>query len=317
MTIFIMEGTARVAFAIEPLFTRIRDFDSASERLAWVHYRGAEASFNEWDELLGWRNKKNVRMTAFGGKPLTINADGWRATQNYDLRPSTRRIIAIGDSTTFGEEVGDSETYPYYLQSLMTTTEIINLGIRGYGHDQILLNFKLNGRKYQPDVVMLGFLEHDMFRNIMDFKDYAKPKYQLINGQLRLANIPIPHPDEFMAGELYRSKFMDLISMLEFRVKGRLGYSQAEVNAVSTAILEELLREIKGMGAEAKFVYLPIEAETAGDDYFETFCHAHAEVDCLNLRPSLAGQQDIKAPYGHYNAKGNKLIAEAIAKWLK
>jgi hypothetical protein len=42
--------------------------------------------------------------------------------------------LILGDSFTFGDEVSDNETYSYYLQQMLPHTEVINMGVHGYGH---------------------------------------------------------------------------------------------------------------------------------------------------------------------------------------
>src|SRR5262245_47270071 len=104
------------------------------------------------------------------------------------------RIVVLGDSFTFGEEVSDTETYPHLLQELLPTVEVINLGVHGYGHDQMLVLFREEGSKYEPSLVVLGFVASDMERNLMGFRDYAKPRFVVTGGELRLVGTPVPHP---------------------------------------------------------------------------------------------------------------------------
>ena len=41
------------------------------------------------------------------------------------------RILFLGDSYTFGDNVSDNETYPFYLQQMLPNTEVINMGGMG------------------------------------------------------------------------------------------------------------------------------------------------------------------------------------------
>ena len=49
-----------------------------------------------------------------------------------------------------------------YFQELLPQAEVINFGVHGYGHDQMLIFFKEEGVKYKPDVVILGFVYQDL-----------------------------------------------------------------------------------------------------------------------------------------------------------
>ena len=44
-----------------------------------------------------------------------------------------------------GETVSDSESYAYRLQQMLPRAEIMNLGVHGYAHDQMLILFKDKG----------------------------------------------------------------------------------------------------------------------------------------------------------------------------
>jgi lysophospholipase L1-like esterase len=150
-----------------------------------------ESGYCLYHPTRGWALKPNIHdMKVFDNKVLNSNSRGIRGTAeySYNKNPSRTRILVLGDSFTFGEEVSDNETYPCNLQQLLPNTEIINLRMPGYGHDQMLIYLQEEGSKYTPDVVILGFLTPDMTRNMLMFRDYAKPKFILTNEQLSLVN---------------------------------------------------------------------------------------------------------------------------------
>ena len=104
------------------------------------------------------------------------------------------RVLVFGDSLTFGDEVTDDETYVAHLQTMLPGTEVLNLGVHGYGHDQMLLYLKEVGARYKPDVILLGFTTIDMERNLLGFRDFMKPRFDLVRDHLVLRNTPIPEP---------------------------------------------------------------------------------------------------------------------------
>ncbi len=55
--------------------------------------------------------------------------------------------MVLADSFTFGDEVSDDETYSSYLQQALPGAENINLGVHGYGHDQMLILLMEDGIK--------------------------------------------------------------------------------------------------------------------------------------------------------------------------
>lgn len=69
-----------------------------------------------------------------------------------------RRIVAVGCSFTFGDEVGGDETWAARLDELREDLELANLGMGAYGIDQALLRYLRDGRPLAPDEVWLGFM---------------------------------------------------------------------------------------------------------------------------------------------------------------
>lgn len=118
-------------------------------------------AFDMYDASKGWIPKPNLRdVKTFDNKTLNTNSKGLRGKRDfpYTKNKNKVRILILGDSFTFGDEVSDDETYSAYLQAMLPDTEIINMGMHGYGHDQMLILLKEEGIKYQPDIVILGFL---------------------------------------------------------------------------------------------------------------------------------------------------------------
>ena len=173
---------------------------SSQWRIAWVNRQGEKGAGLEtgvediFDLTKGWALTPNLReLSVSDNKILNSNSKGIRGTveYSYDKSGDRLRILALGDSNTFGEDVSDNETHPYYLESLLPSTEVINFGIRGYGHDQMLLYLKEEGIKYRPDIVLLAFIADDVHRNMLTFREYSKPRFLLKDGGLKIINSPV------------------------------------------------------------------------------------------------------------------------------
>ena len=170
---FLFEGSARLAFSIPQVGKRLQGNEDYTYRRNWVREHeksGVEVyyTFDMYDPSKGWIPKPNLRdVKAFGNKILNTNSKGFRGKKDspYTKNKEKLRILILGDSFTFGDEVSDDETYSSYLQEMLPNAEVINMGIHGYGHDQMLILLKEEGVKYAPDIVILGFLALDMSRN--------------------------------------------------------------------------------------------------------------------------------------------------------
>ena len=101
------------------------------------------------------------------GNYLTIvhNSDSLNERFEYSVeKPAgTYRIIALGDSFTFGALVDTKDNYPEQLEDLLNNElrcknighfEVINLGVYGYDLWYSAERFLKRGEKYNPDLVL-------------------------------------------------------------------------------------------------------------------------------------------------------------------
>jgi len=95
----------------------------------------------------------------------TINNLGFRGVPTEIRRNERMRVVAIGDSFTFGYGAGDQETWPYHLEQALKRTglnvEVLNLGRPGAGprgYEIIAANAL---PLLKPDLVLLGILQSD------------------------------------------------------------------------------------------------------------------------------------------------------------
>lgn len=106
------------------------------------------------------------------GQPL--NSAGFRGPEFGPKRPGALRILALGDSCTFGYLVRDrigfvSQPYPLRLQRLVdrrqgkNRVEVLNGGLPGYNVFQGLLLLRTRLRDLDPDLVTVRFGWNDHF----------------------------------------------------------------------------------------------------------------------------------------------------------
>lgn len=325
------EGTARLFLSLDPLFDLIKGNDDASMRIKWTnrHQNQKEISYKSdiYDPTKGWTLRPGLQHVTLGGeKFLNSNSKGLRGKveYSYEKPPDKTRILIFGDSLTFGEGVSDTETYSYYLQEMLPSAEVLNFGVHGYGHDQMLIYLKEEAAKYSPDIVILGFVYLDMRRNMLEFRDYAKPRFELVNDRLKLKNVPVPPPELTLEKEFYRSKALDLFTMLHQRLLWTFGSEPRRTEEITTAILDEMITTIRSIGATPVFAYLPVREEveseevTPGEKYFLSYCRGK-QLRYPSLRPYFVRRVksgDNLKTNGHWNATGHRLVAEGIREYL-
>ncbi len=74
---------------------------------------------------------------------------------------SKRKILCIGDSTTFGAGVAREEAWPNRLETYLDSTEVINAGVPGYTSYQGLVYLKELLKKQEPNIVIATFGNND------------------------------------------------------------------------------------------------------------------------------------------------------------
>lgn len=313
----------------------LRGFDDSSWRLAWIRqhreHREIAVRYSDYHPTRGWALKRGIEgMNVFDGKILNSNSKGLRGKTEYDYQrtPGNQRILVLGDSFTFGTEVSDDETYSHYLESSLPHTEVINLGVQGYGHDQMLLYLKEEGVKYHPDLVILGFVFWDIYRNLLKDFGYAKPKFDLIADGLQLTNVPVPSPDRVLAEEPYRLKTLDLMVILRGQLLLKLGVTETRARDLTQAILNEMVKTTRSIGAVPVFIYLPVRSEYEGielaqatnhERYLESYCRERG-IACLFLgaqfRKEAKRGVNLNAK-GHWNPVAHRLAAQEMKDFLR
>lgn len=328
-----LECLARLLLSSPDFLARFEGNDEASLRLSWVrrhqHQPGMDYLFDVYSPNRGWAIKPLLRDRETYGKPLNTNSRGLRGRSEYSYSrvPGKHRILVLGDSFSFGEEVGDRETFSSYLERLLPNTEVINLGVHGYGHDQMLLYLREEGLKYKPDIILLGFLYYDLERNLLSFRDYAKPKFRLTRHGLKLENHPVPKPSDILKKEFFRSKALDLWTIFFNRWAWENGVNGRKMRRLGAAILDEIAEESRRIGAVPVYVYFPNEIDfnnffddkTPREKFLLEYCKSRDSVKCTSVRPAFLDQWKKSKSvdyYGHWDHEGHLLAAYTIRDFL-
>jgi hypothetical protein len=130
----------------------------------------AGQSYYEKHDVVGWLPRKNIKgvhnRTGSFATTFRTNSNGLRDREySFDKPNGVTRIVVLGDSSTWGWGVGDDEIYTEVLESLLPNVEVINLGVSAYGTQQEFDYLKMQGMKYDPDMVILGFSLNDIAGN--------------------------------------------------------------------------------------------------------------------------------------------------------
>jgi carbamoyltransferase len=163
----------------------------------------------QYDPIIGYRYIPDTQMTlrhpGGGTYTITVNSAGIRSDREYTLRkpPGIFRILVFGDSMAAGQYVSDEHRFSEVLEQRLPRVEVINFGLEGTGTDQQLLLFEHLGQSYEFDVIVLLPFLQNIRRNMADFRISLepetgkpvltpKPRFELVNGNLVLRNVPVP-----------------------------------------------------------------------------------------------------------------------------
>lgn len=121
--------------------------------------------------------KPNIQYN-WWGTFYTINSDGLHELKDYSIEKPNNvfRIIALGDSFTFGLLVKDDENWPAVLEKIANqnqicqsekTIEVINLGVEGYDFQYAIERYHQKGEKYKPDLIVWMSVDFLRIRELM------------------------------------------------------------------------------------------------------------------------------------------------------
>lgn len=142
---------------------------------------GAPPRFFE-ERVWGWTHRPNAALWVYGCLGSTfewrtwveINSQGLRDREiAYEKAPGARRVLLLGDSITEALQVplddGFAKRVERELRAADPGVDVVNAGHSAFGTDNALLFYEEEGRRYQPDLVVLVFnFQNDLVENSQD-----------------------------------------------------------------------------------------------------------------------------------------------------
>ena len=202
---------------------------------------------------------------------IRVNALGFRGPDIVVPKPSgTFRIVAIGDSTTFGL-AGEACPYAAQLQALLLGRgsdrrfEVVNAGVEGYGSDYALRLLETRIGRLQPDVVILFIGWNDLY-STNPFVPNVPRLHEDLQEARRLTRHNAATSGWWIVDSLYTLQFVRRVAYLDLpRFRARfataapartVGVHPAMIRVYSN-YLTRLARRTRDLGAIPVFVTLP------------------------------------------------------------
>jgi hypothetical protein len=286
----------------------------------------------------GWGLKPNV-SAVIKGNVYTTNSHGYRSLSEFNYDPTKYGVLIVGDSFTFGDDIDDSITWPHLLQQLDKQLNIFNLGGSGYGVDQMYITLSETISQYRPKLIIAAFIDNDLHRSLLDFRDYKKPRFVIKNDKLVMTNTPIGNIEEIINDisqkkiDNYSSvQIINVINAICRKLKltsyieepkrsDRYGGCGSECTKLNEKLFEKMAEIAKQNNADFLMVYLPYgeeifdrEFQGYGNYFFDNYKMGHKNF-FLNPREELA---DLKSKsYVHYKEPANKVVSRRVYKKIQ
>jgi hypothetical protein len=243
-------------------------------------------------------------------------------------KPGFTRLEVFGDSFAFGAEVGNDDPFAARLEREGDHLEVLNLGVPGYGIDQMYLRFKRDGLRFHPDVVVLNLMEGLLGRTFAGPTTWYKPWFTLEQGGLLLHGVPVPDPSDVYSKFTRESQLLDLLA-LPLDVLGRRPEPDPKL---WSAILTRFLKEVRAAGIMPVVLISParvpvgINALPCNEQPASPICTlalgacAEAHAECIDLNPIFgthASSPESMITGVHWSGAGHEIAAQALLNYLK
>ena len=272
------------------------------------------------DELTGWRMRssheftwitENIRHT------YRSNGQGFRGQMDFNASEPRRKIVLAGDSYTFGAGADFQETFGCMLEQKSPGRVVYNLGMPGFGIDQVWMSVRHQALTFKPDLVVAGIVDADFDRSFTPYRapeGFNKPTFKLVNGRLVQRTLEQPPP--------LLIRFLDAHSSIwavARRVPKWLGrrYPIGNYYGLNQAMLAAMLDDCKRNSVPILFVYIPtseFQPFPALAGYMQRIGANY--IDLTQIRPtpphSIYLRQD-----GHLSPEGHRYVAGLIDAWIR
>lgn len=160
-----LSARKQAAFSLLALLFVLGAVEGSVRLYHWVRGLGAPAEEARGyvidDPDAGYTLKPGFQQGA-----LRVNQLGFRGPEiQREKAPGVRRIVALGDSATFGPHEEEC-AYPYRLARLLPSqpVEVVNAGVEGYRTDRALVRLQKDVLPLKPDVVTVFIGWNDLYQ---------------------------------------------------------------------------------------------------------------------------------------------------------
>jgi hypothetical protein len=276
------------------------------------------APWAEPDPNLGWTVARTFRA---------VNREGFPSPTDFALLSREHRaprVMVLGDSFAFGAGVRADASFPALLQRAAgNELEVHNLGVPGWGIDQMYLAYRQYGNVIQPAHVILAFVDDDVSRVLESYRPAEgldKPSFA-IEGTTLVARGPATTSERLLNKLSGRSALLGLIAR-EFHLA-------REGRPIVRQIFHEMVSETRSRGQRLSIVRIPTRIRTiasatrvpaipTANRCWNDFRDVFEGTDVVYIDPSEEAQKhrdweaELFLSDGHLSEAGHEFIARQI-----
>ncbi len=312
----------------------------------------------EFHPVIGKRFRPGVRRTLthkeWGEYVLQTNNFGFRCNHDFSLskKSDIKRILIFGDSYIFGNGVCNEIRFPDVMEKLIPGIEIYNFALEGFGLDQQYLCYQEIGAAFEHDLIIIAPAIETIrkltahYEQVLDEHNvkrcYAKPYFDLVDGNLARRNVPLPggyiDMEDLPASEKEKvnrgtpfAKVGDMLNKVHLKdaVVGALQYQPFPEYDNSTTpswqIMNAILTEWTANNPKPVLViplpgFIYVKGKVSAKNYQARFQETANKIGCSLYDPlpellSVPIEQRRKLFFleGHLTPQGHEYVAKIVA----
>jgi hypothetical protein len=272
------------------------------------------------DEITGWRMRRAHEFTWITeniGHTYRSNTQGFRAEGEFTATDARMKIVLVGDSYTFGAGSDFQATFGSVLQHKSPARVVYNLGMPGFGVDQVWMSVRHQAMAFKPNLVVAGIVDADFDRSLEPYRapeGFNKPTFKLVNG--RLVQRTREQAPPFYLRFLNEHSSIWAVTRRIPKWLGR-NYPIGNYFGLNQAILAAMREDCGRNSVPVLFLYIPTK-EFRPFPALSGYMHRIGAnyIDLTQIRPtpphSIYLQQD-----GHLSAEGHRYVAGLIDAWIR
>lgn len=259
--------------------------------------------------LNAWEFIPHARHDNYIGVPVQINNVGLRGRDVVIPKPNgVYRIVALGDSITFGYGVPNEKTFPQDLELLLNQNlatsvhyEVVNAGVPGTGLSYYEYFVRKRASQLNPDLILICMALNDI---TVYHPSPTEPPVSPVSRVRRYNYYLLRHSHLYQLCYVKLKSILYGFGILDLRKEHAGAFLPIEPPSPlqtrawisTTTVLDRIIKEVHEQGVQVALVLFPTELQISTETlnlYDRSF---HIKMDSI----ALAGNpQQILAQYAH------------------